>query len=185
MNWTSYKDVTYSGKNYGQKDSEFMRFVDLPDRVSPTVLEIALGGGNTRQAPREQLIKKGWQLVEPMNVCPDLDSYRDYIESSKAEWTVAKHGYVVGQVGWFSGRTACYLAAGRPVVVQDTGFSSVLPVGEGILKFRTMDEAADAIREVAANYSQHSNVARDIAGEYFDSDKLLSKLIDTAMNNNN
>jgi hypothetical protein len=185
MNWTSYKDVTYSGKNYGQKDSEFMRFVDLPDRVSPTVLEIALGGGNTRQAPREQLIKKGWQLVEPMNVCPDLDSYRDYIESSKAEWTVAKHGYVVGQVGWFSGRTACYLAAGRPVVVQDTGFSSVLPVGEGILKFRTMDEAADAIREVAANYSQHSNVARDIAGEYFDSDKLLGKLIETAMDNTN
>jgi hypothetical protein len=178
MNWTSYKDMTYDGQHYGQKDLEFMRFVELPNRVSPTVLEIALAVGNTRHPPRGLLTYKGWHLVDPMEVCPDLDRYREYIQSSKAEWTVAKHGYMVGQTGWFSGRSACYLAAGRPVVVQDTGFSSVLPVGDGILAFSTIEEAVDAIHHVNIDYLKHSNAAREIALEYFDSKKVLKRLIE-------
>jgi len=94
---------------------------------------------------------------------------------------VAKNGYVRGQAGWFSCRSACYLAAGRPVVVQDTGFGAVLPVGEGILTFGTMEEAAAAIREVENDYGRHAKAARAIAEEYFDSDKVLPRLIDEAL----
>jgi hypothetical protein len=182
MNWTSFNDLTYNGQRYGQKDAEFVHFLDLPRKTEPAVLEMAVGAGKTRRVPRELLIHKGWHLVDPAEVCATFDQYRHYIESSKAEWTVAKHGYVVGQSGWFSGRSACYLAAGRPTVVQDTGFQPVLPVGDGLLAFRTFDEAVDAIREVEADYPRHSAAARAIAETYFDSDKVLSRFLDVAMN---
>ena len=178
MNWTSYKPVVFNGQTYGQKDLEFQRFIDLPQRVSPTVLEIAVNQGKTRHTPRSLLAHKGWQVVNPAEVCPDFESYRDYIQSSKGEWSVAKNGYVVGQAGWFSCRSACYLAAGRPVVVQDTGFRSVLPVGEGLLAFSSVDEAVAAIREVEENYAQHARAARDIAETCFDADKVLTRLIE-------
>lgn len=181
MNWTSYNDVTYNGQSYGQKDVEFMHFLDLPSRISPTTLELAAGSGKTRRMPSDLLTRKGWRVVDPMKVCPDLDGYRTYIESSKAEWTVAKGGYVLRQAGWFSGRSACYLAAGRPVVVQDTGFSSVIPVGEGILTFRTIDEAAAGIKEVEGDYARHAKAAREIAEEYFDSGKVLSRLVEESL----
>jgi hypothetical protein len=128
------------------------------------------------------LAHKGWRVVDPAEVCPDFESYRRYIETSKAEWSVAKHGYVLGQPGWFSCRSACYLAAGRPVVVQDTGFSTILPVGEGILPFTTMAEAVAAIKEVEASYERHAKAARHIAATYFDSDTVLTRLIDEAVN---
>jgi len=180
MNWTSHNSVAYRGQTYGQKDVEFKRFLELPGLVAPTNLEIAINLGRTRRTPRELLAYKGWRVVEPAEVCADFDCYRDYIESSKAEWSVAKNGYVLGQPGWFSCRSACYLAAGRPVVVQDTGFAEVLPVGEGILAFRTIEEATAAIREVEDNYERHAKAARAIAEEYFDSSKVLRRLIDEA-----
>jgi hypothetical protein len=181
MNWTSYNPVTFGGQTYGQKDVEFMRFLELPSAVAPSILEIAVNSGKTRRTPRHLLSHKGWRVVDPMEVCPDLDSYRQYIESSKAEWSVAKNGYVLGQSGWFSCRSACYLAAGRPVVVQDTGFGTVLPVGQGILPFATPEEAIGAIREVEANYENHTKAARAIAEAYFDSDKVLTRLVDVAL----
>lgn len=98
-----------------------------------------------------------------------------------AEWTVAKNGYVMGESGWFSGRSACYLAAGRPVVVQDTGFSPVIPTGLGVLSFRTIEEAAAGIREVEGHYTQHAKAAWEIAEEYFDSNKVLSRLIEESL----
>jgi hypothetical protein len=181
MNWTSSNPVEYKGQTYGQKDVEFNRFLDLPSMTAPTVLEIAVNLGKTRRTPHELLAHKGWQVVDPQEVCPDLDSYRRYIESSKAEWSVAKNGYVLGQPGWFSCRSACYLAAGRPVIVQDTGFGAVLPVGEGLLSFTTIAEAVAAIREVEAHYERHAKTARAIAEAYFDSNKVLTRLIDEAM----
>lgn len=180
MNWTSYNPVTYGGQTYGQKDVEFKRFIELPGMVAPTVLEIAVNEGKTRRTPHSLLNYKGWRVVDPAKVCPDLDSYRGYIESSKAEWSVAKNGYVLGQSGWFSCRSACYLAAGRPTVVQDTGFTTVLPVGEGILPFTTVEQAVAAIHEVEENYAWHASAARAIAQEYFDSDKVLTQLINEA-----
>ncbi|MCK8602494.1 glycosyltransferase [Desulfoferrobacter suflitae] len=181
MNWTSYNPVVYAGQTYGQKDIEFLRFVDLPRLVSPTVLELAVNEGKTRHTPRSLLAHKGWKVVDPAVVCPDFDSYRRYIESSKGEWSVAKNGYVVGQAGWFSCRSACYLAAGRPVIVQDTGFRPVLPVGEGLLAFSSIEQAVSAIRQVEADYERHARTARAIAETCFDANKVLSRLLDDAL----
>jgi hypothetical protein len=190
MNWTSYEPLIYSGKIYGQKDMEFKRYLELPTKVAPVALEVALNRTEHVEwqadnwTPRDLIMHAGWHVADAIQVCGDLDSYRHYIESSKAEWSVAKNVYVQGQPGWFSERSACYLAAGRPVVVQDTGFACVLPVGEGILSFRTLDEAVDAIREADANYHRHAKAARAIAGEYFNSDEVLTRLIDEAMHEN-
>jgi hypothetical protein len=181
MNWTSYKPVAYGNRCYGQKDLEFVRFQELPSLVAPTALEIAVNAGKTRRTPRHLLAHKGWRVVDPAEVCPDLDSYRHYVESSKAEWSVAKNGYVVGRPGWFSCRSACYLAAGRPVAVQDTGFSTVLPVGEGLVPFSTLEEAAAAIENIEAHYERHAKAAREIAEAYFAADKVLTHLLGIAL----
>lgn len=199
MSWTSYQPLRFSGKTYAQKDVEFARFLGLPEKIKPTILEVALSQTqhpewqtklsnlpfsveeNIRKnklQPDDVLKNMGWKIVNPALVCSDLDSYRSYVESSKGEWSVAKNGYVVGQSGWFSCRSACYLAAGRPVVVQETGFSKVLPTGEGIISFKTMDEAVEGIRDIEKNYDRHCKAAREIAEKYFDSDQVLSKLID-------
>jgi hypothetical protein len=181
MNWTSYKPLVYEGRTYGQKDEELRRFIDLPARVAPTALELAVASGNRKRTPYEFLTHKGWRVVSPAEVCADLDAYRDYILSSSAEWSVAKNGYVVGQCGWFSCRSACYLAAARPVVVQDTGFGAVLPVGEGILPFSTEEEAVEQIRAVEADTARHARAARALADEWFDSKKILTQLVEGAM----
>jgi hypothetical protein len=181
MNWTSYNPIVYNGQTYGQKDEEFRNFLDLPRLVAPTVLEIAVNEGKTRRTPRSLLAHKGWQLVDPEVVCVDFDSYRHYVESSKAEWSVAKNGYVMGQPGWFSCRSACYLAAGRPVIVQDTGFRPVLPAGEGLLPFTNVDEAVTAIHEVEAHYELHCEAARALAEEYFDARQVLTRLLNEAL----
>jgi hypothetical protein len=184
MNWSSYASVTHGGQFYGQKNMELLRFVELPRLVAPVTLELAIAPGRIDDAARQDLTDRGWHLVDPMQVCPDLVSYRAYIQSSHAEWSVAKNGYVRGKAGWFSDRSACYLAAGRPVVVQDTGLSAVLPTGKGLLTFTTLEEAVAAIEEVNANYDRHSRAARAIAETYFDSDKVLSQLIEAALDGN-
>ena len=198
MSWTSYKPLMFNRRRYGQKDVEFKRFLDLPGKVSPIELEVAVGGGHhlnwqthdpslppaisdlleakPAMTPVELLQRTGWRVVNPSEVCGGLDRYRRYIESSKGEWSVAKNGYVAGRSGWFSCRSACYLAAGRPVIVQDTGFQ--LPRGEGIVAFSTLEEATDAMREVEGNYTRHAKAARDLAVEYFDAPKVLRSLID-------
>ncbi len=182
MNWHSYKPIEFEGRKFGQKDIEFPAYYELPNRVQPIAIEVAANGGRGDKLPRELLAHRGWNVVDPAEVCPDLDSYRDYISSSRGEWSVAKSGYVAGQSGWFSCRSTCYLAAGRPVIVQDTGFSEVLPTGKGILAFRSLDEAVAEIKEVESDYATHRDAARSIAEQYFDSAKVLQSLIERAMN---
>jgi hypothetical protein len=204
MSWTSYPPLEYGGQKYGQKDIEFRRFLDLPTKVRPATMEVALGKlfhdswhtddeefcramdsatlSSSDRTVRALLTQIGWKVVDAMESCGDIDRYREYIQSSKAEWSVAKNGYVQGRPGWFSCRSACYLAAGKPVIVQDTGFSNVLPTGKGILHFRTPDEAAAGIREVEGNYNHHAKAAREIAKAYFDSDKVLNRLLEIATN---
>ncbi len=183
MSWTSFKPLAMAGRQYGQKDLEFQACLDLPGRVAPAVLEVAFSRTqhqnweSRRGASRDDLARHGWRTVEATEACADLDSYRRYIQSSRAEWSVAKNGYVVGQPGWFSDRSACYLAAGRPVVIQETGFGSILPVGEGLISFRTPDEAVAGIREVEANYARHATAARELARDFFDSDRVLNDLL--------
>lgn len=183
MNWTSYKPVEYGGQTFGQKDVEFSRFIDLPALVAPVELELAVNAGKVRATPRALLARKGWRVVDPLEVCPDIDRYRDYVASSKAEWSVAKHAYVAGRTGWFSCRSACYLASGRPVIVQDTGFSAVLPTGEGLMPFSTPEESVSAIQGVVASYARHAAAARGLAESYFDANTVLGTLLQQALAN--
>ncbi len=181
MNWSAYKLVEYDGRSFGQKDVEFKNFYDFPSRIGSARVELAANAGKGRRLPRELLRHRGWTLVDPSIVCPDMDSYREYITTSKGEWSVAKNGYVAGQSGWFSCRSACYLAAGRPVIVQDTGFPRVLPVGMGLLCFRDAAQAVEAIQAVEADYDAHREAARAIAEDYFDSGRVLTDLIENAL----
>lgn len=192
MNWTSYKPVTYRGMTFGQKDIQLRKLLDLPQRVENYDLEIALGRfmkvhteWQTEElqgftTPRELLEAHGWKVRDASEVTSTIESYRNYIKGSFGEFSVAKHGYVTGQTGWFSCRTACYLAAGRPVVVEDTGFRDVLPTGEGLLSFRNQEEALEAIRQIGADPQRHSEAAREIANEWFDYRLVLTDLLEKA-----
>ena len=180
MNWTSYKPIEVGDLRLGQKDEELTRFLELPAAVSPERLELAVAAGKTRRTPRSLLARRGWSLVDPDAVCGSLDDYRRYLAASTAECSVAKGGYVAARTGWFSCRSACYLAAGRPVVVQETGFSSVIPSGEGVVAFSTFPEAVEAVREVSARYRRHARAARELAAAYFDSDRVPTALVDEA-----
>ena len=177
MNWTSYKPVQFEGVTYGQKDVEFRRFLDLPSAVEPIRLEVAMSSGKNRRAPLGMLRHRGWRIVDPAETCPDLDSYRRYVATSRGEWSVAKHAYVVGAPGWFSCRSACYLAAGRPVVVEDTGLGGVIPTGEGVVTCTDLEEAAEQLRAVDGDIVRHASAAREIAVEYFDSARVLDDLL--------
>ncbi len=164
-------DIAYHGKSV-----EFDRLIDLPSR-STVPIELALSG----PAPADRLRTEGWKLLDAYGVSRDPWVYRDYLADSLGEWSVAKNAYVASRSGWFSCRTACYLALGVPAVVQDTGFGSAIPTGEGILAFGTAEEAADAIELLASDPDRHAKAARAIAEEYFDSDKVLTRLIDEAL----
>jgi hypothetical protein len=177
MLWDSYKAREHEGRAYGQKSASFGPYLDLPTRTSE-VLQLAVGSPT---APREQLSRHGWRLVDPLAVSRDPWDYQRYIQGSKGEFTVAKHGYVESWSGWFSERSACYLASGRPVVTQDTGFSEVLPTGDGLLAFRNADEAIECIERVASDYRHHCAAAREVAETWFDGRTILTDLLEDAM----
>jgi hypothetical protein len=128
-------------------------------------------------ARREDLRSRGWIVTNPLVVTRDLRAYQNYISSSAAEFSVAKHGYVSSNSGWFSERSAAYLASGRPVITQNTGFSTWLPTGCGVLSFNDCDQALGAIEDVCCRYEAHSRAARELAQEYFDGRKVLSRLL--------
>ena len=174
MQWDSYKPVQYMGTSYGMKSASFTPFMDLPEHTESR-LELCLGSSS---APRSLLRQKGWLLSDPLEITRDPWTYQRYIQSSRGEFTVAKHGYVVSHSGWFSERSAAYLASGRPVVTQETGFSQWLDTGSGILAFTTLDEAVDSLADVSSNYEHHSRAARDTAEKYFDSGIVLQNLLD-------
>jgi len=176
MNWASYKPKVWEGRTYGQKNLEFNRFRDLPSKTN-IPLRLAMGLGVDGLRPAEELRQLGWDLVEPQEVVPDHRAYRSFLTNSRGEWSVAKNGYVEGKTGWFSCRTACYLAAGRPAVVQETGWSRHLPSDRGVLPFTTLDEAAEGLGKVTRNYSEHSKAAREIALEFFDATKVCQNLL--------
>jgi hypothetical protein len=174
MQWDSYKPVHYNGAAFGMKSESFTPFMELPAQTESR-LELCLGSSN---APRSLLREKGWSLSDPMIITRDPWSYQRYIQSSKGEFTIAKHGYVVSRSGWFSERSAAYLASGRPVITQETGFSEWLATGSGILAFNTLEEAAECLADVSSHYRQHARAARETAEEYFDSRIVLQKLLD-------
>jgi len=176
MNWSSYAPIEWQGKLYGQKDLEFERFKLLP-KLTPQHLEMAMGQGIGSKRPTEELRGLGWTILEAGDVLPDHRSYREFLRTSKAEWSVAKHGYVAGRTGWFSCRTACYLALGRPAVVQETGWSEYIPAGDGLLAFSTLEEAAAAIADINDHYAEHQAAARALAEQFFEAKKVCADLL--------
>jgi hypothetical protein len=176
MNWASYKPE-FEGETHGQKDAEFLHLAELLGRTREKFVT-AMGQGPGRKSPTTYLESLGRTIVEPDIHVPDYASYHDFLTNSKAEWSIAKNGYVKSRSGWFSCRSACYLAAGKPVVVQDTGWSDHLPSGDGALRFSTLHEAVDAIEAVAANYSHHCTAARAYAKTYFDAPKVCAELLE-------
>jgi hypothetical protein len=167
MSWTieSFTDVG------GNKDVEFLRFIDLPSRTGPR-FELAVNG------PHQLLEQHGWATLPAMQVSRTPDGYREFIQSSRGEFGVAKHTYVSTRCGWFSDRTECYLAAGRPAIVQDTAWTQNLPSGEGLLAFSTLDEAIEAIARVDADYAHHAARAAEIARDHFEATRVLSALVE-------
>ena len=177
MNWVSYKGCEYNGETWGQKDVEFMKFIDLPQKTAQK-FEIAMGMGPGMKRPTELLQHKGWQIIEPSEHLPDPWKYRDHLRSSKGEWSVAKEGYVKSRSGWFSCRSACYLALGRPCVLEDTAWSAHYPTGHGLFAFRTMEEAIAGIEAINADYAGHSRAARQLAERMFEARKVLGQMLD-------
>lgn len=172
----AYAPVEYEGQTYGLRAHELRRFAALP-RSSPLSLHLALAIHSADHADRELLETSGWTLLDPGVVASDPWSYRRFIGGSAGELMVAKNMYVRAQSGWVSDRSLCYLASGRPVVAQDTGYSVRYPVGSGLVPFTTFDEAVDALGRVAAEPAKHSRVARELAEAYFDSDIVLGRLL--------
>ena len=176
MQWESYPAVEWNGHRFGMKSDSFELVNDLPARVNAP-FEIALGGAS---APRRELEQAGWRIVDPLVVARDISSYQEYLRMSRGELSVAKQGYVAAQCGWFSERTACYLATGRPAVVQDTGFSRHLPCGAGLWPFDDAAAAIDAIENINSKYEAECRSARELAAAYFDSRKVLTSLLEQA-----
>jgi hypothetical protein len=176
MNWASYKPKEFEGELFGQKDLEFEKFSDLPLHT-PEKLVVAMGQGIGSKRPTELLQRKGWTILEPDEVLPDHWSYRKFLMESKGEWSIAKHGYVSARTGWFSCRSACYLALGRPVLVQDTGWTDHFPAGEGLLAFTTMDECVAGLAEISRNYAKHQKAARAFAEKHLDARVVCQDLL--------
>jgi hypothetical protein len=174
MNWQSHAKLEYQGVTYGQKDVEFEKFIELPTHT-PAPMEVAVAGN---KVPRDRLAANGWRVREALEVTSSFDSYVDYIRSSRGEFSVCKNVFFATNSGWTSDRTAAYLASGRPAVVEDTGFSDLIPTGEGLFAVRTVDEAAAAIEAINADYDLHARAAREIACEYFDARRVMGRLLD-------
>jgi len=173
MSWKT--DVTLpnlDGVTYGGKDVEFAKFIDLPAHTA-VPLQVALSGA----APREHLRQQGWQIVDAYEKSCTLDAYREYLRGSRAEWSIAKNAYVASRSGWFSTRSAAYLALGKPVIVQDTGFRPYYPVGDGIFAFSTVAEAVEAIAHVEADYHHQCEAARATAEHAFAAEAVLARLL--------
>lgn len=177
MLWQSYPAREYEGRRYGLKGDSFAEYVELPGRTRER-LELAVGGG---EIPHQLLAGRGWRLRDSREPTRDLHTYERYVRESKAEFSVAKQGYVASWSGWFSERSCCYLGSSRPVVVQDTGFTEWLEAGAGVIAFQSPDEAAAGLEEIDRRYEFHCRTARDVVAEYFDSRRVIPELLEAVL----
>ncbi|SCL32267.1 hypothetical protein GA0070624_4432 [Micromonospora rhizosphaerae] len=177
--WESFADLVYDGQWYRGKRASFERLAELPSRIPGQELELAL----RRQTSDDELLakKQGWHVVDAGRVAGDLDSYHDYVTASRGEIGIAKDAYIRARSGWFSDRSAHYLAAGRPVVAQATGAEDHLPTGTGLLVFDTCESAAEAIEDVNGAYEAHCRGAREIAAEYLDYRRVLPPFLEACL----
>lgn len=166
----------FDGIMWGPKAEELRRFLRLPTLAGEPI-EIALESGSGDELVGE-LAHNGWRLESAEAVAATPDSYRQYIADSAGEFSCAKGLYVGSRSGWFSDRSACFLAGGRPVVIQDTGIQDLLPTGAGLFAVATVEEAAEAVRRIRKDYARQSNIARRIALEHFDARRVLPALLE-------
>jgi hypothetical protein len=174
-----FDPIEFDGQKYGVRAHEFRKFLSLPRRCAGR-FRIAMDIDPADAADICALKENGWTLDDP-RLAESTQSYRSYVQESLGELSIAKGLYVQTRSGWFSDRSACYLASGKPVVAQDTGWSEHYPSGQGLIGFTTIDEAARAVEQVLANYDRHSRAARDLAQSCFDSDKVLSRLLEALL----
>lgn len=177
-NWRSYGSIHCEGIHYGQKAHAFRALLGLPALVPAVDIEPALAIHAGEYRDLELLAAHGWKIHDPATVTSDHVAYRRFVRSSTAELGVAKSGYTLSGCAWFSDRSVCYLASGRPVIAQDTGWSSFLPAGEGLLAFSDSESAAAAVDEVLSNYGTHRRAARALAEEHFDARTVLGALLE-------
>jgi hypothetical protein len=176
-NWRGYGSIERNGTHYGQKAHSLRNFLDLPAMTGERFeLALAIDPGETRDL--EALQANGWHLLDPAREAGTPGDYASFVRGSKAELGIAKSGYVVSRSGWFSDRSACYLASGRPVIAQETGFSRFLPTGQGLFAFETAEDVVAAIEELQSDYDRHRAAARAVAEEHFDSDRVLTRLLE-------
>jgi hypothetical protein len=175
--WRSYGSIHRDGVQYGQKVHSLRPLVDLPSRTSIR-FELALAIHPDEASDLAALRENGWTLLDPAAVAATPDDYRRFVQGSWAEFGLTKSGYVVADSGWFSDRSACYLASGRPVIAEDTGFGRRLPSGEGLLAFSSVEDAAAAVEELQGDYDRHRTAARELAAEHLDSDRVLGLLVE-------
>jgi hypothetical protein len=176
-NWRGYGSVSQDGVHYGQRVHSMRNFMELP-RLTDARFRLALAIHPDEHPDLEALASNGWELVDPVAAAGTPDRYQRFIHGSMAELGIAKSGYVLSHSGWFSDRSACYLASGRPVLAQETGFSRFLPIGEGLLSFETVDDAAAGVESIRGAYALHARRARAIAEDLFDSDRVLGTLLE-------
>jgi len=175
MNWSVRKDMIFCNENWGQKDIEFEKIITLPELVPQVNFEILITG--ITEEKKAMIESHGWKVSNPLQKITTADSYQEFIASSSGEFSVAKETYVKSNSGWFSCRSACYLAAGKPVVTQETGWSNYIPSGLGLFAFEDLQTGTEALFEITSDMERHSKAAKDIAFEYFDSNKVLNSLI--------
>jgi hypothetical protein len=175
-NWRGYGSVEHSGVFYGQKAHSLRKLITLPRRTREQfLLALAIHPDETKDLAA--LAENGWRLVDPAAVAGTPADYQRFIQGSRAEFGLAKSGYAAARCGWFSDRSVCYLASGRPVLAQNTGFARFLPTGEGLFSFDTEDDVLAAAEELRRDYPQHAKAARSLAEEFFHSDKVLTRLL--------
>lgn len=174
-----YGPVEWKGKRYGLKVHEFRKVIELPERA-PQSFELAFDIHPADSRDGVLLERHGWRLVDPKEVAFDPDSFRRYVQRSGAEFSASQGVYVETESGWISDRTVRYLASGKPALVQETGFSRNVPTGEGLLSYRTLDEAVAGAEAIASDYARHAQAARALAAEHFGSDEILGRLLDEA-----
>lgn len=172
MTWRAHTAKDFGATGHEQKDAEFLKFITLPSQTQ-VAMELAVGG----DPPNELLEEAGWRVRPALGVSLTLESYLSYIAASRGEFSVCKNVYVATNSGWFGDRSGVYLASGRPVVMQDTGFGSHLPCGEGLFAVKTSEEAAAAIDAICSDYPRHSRAARAIAEQYLSTDVVLARFL--------
>jgi hypothetical protein len=174
-----FAPIEFEGRKYGLRVHEFRGFASLP-QLTGRPQRAALDIDPADKADVELLTSGGWTLDDPRACTASPESYRSYIQNSGAEFAVAKNMYVQARTGWFSDRSVCYLASGKPVLFQDTGISGMYPLGRGLLAYSSLHEAVEGVAAICTDYKRHARAARDIAEEQFDSDKVLRELLDKA-----